>query len=50
MKSSSWKKFMGVGLSVFTLFISSWALTGCEVGGEGEELEQEEAPLEQEED
>lgn len=47
MKSLGWKRIVGVGLSVFALFIGSVGLTGCETG---EELEQEEAPLEQEEE
>ena len=42
--SSSLKKALGIGLSVFALFISSATLTGCEAeeGGEQEELELEE--------
>jgi hypothetical protein len=38
MKSWNWKKAIGIGLSVFVLVIGSVGLTGCEVG---EETEQE---------
>ncbi len=41
MKNFSWKRSVGLVLSVLTLYIGSVGLTGCEVGGEGEELEQE---------
>ena len=36
MKSSQWKKFVSLGLSVFALSIGSIGLTGCEVEPEGE--------------
>ena len=44
MKTTNWKKIVGVGLSVFVLFIGSVGLTGCETAEEGEteELELEE--------
>ena len=51
MKSISWKRIIGVGLSAFALFIGSATLIGCETGEEapeqeeleeGEELEEEE--------
>ena len=43
MKSFKWKKLMGLGLSVFVLFVGSVGLTGCEVETEGdaEELGEE---------
>jgi hypothetical protein len=41
MTALSWKKITVATLSIFTLFWGSVGLTGCEV-------EQEEAPLEQE--
>ena len=34
--NSNLKKALGIGLSVFALFISSASLTGCEAEGEGE--------------
>lgn len=40
--SSSLKKALGVGLSVFALFIGSVGLSGCETGEEVEIEEQEE--------
>lgn len=51
MKSINWKRIIGVGLSVFALFIGSATLTGCETGEEGleqEELEEEGEELEEE--
>lgn len=42
MKNHSWKRIIGTALSVFVLFVGSAGLTGCEVEGEGEGLEQEE--------
>ena len=52
MKNPNWKKFVGVGLSVFVLSLGSVGLTGCETGEEveTEELEVEEEELEVEED
>ena len=42
MKSSSWKKIIGMGLSIFVLTLGSVGLTGCETGEEAEgELEEE---------
>ena len=40
--SSKLKKALGIGLSVFALFISSASLTGCEAEGDGGGIEQEE--------
>lgn len=45
MKSSNWKRIIGLGLSVFVLFVGSVGLTGCETEEEGVG---EEAPLEEE--
>ncbi|MBE9047923.1 hypothetical protein IQ255_26620 [Pleurocapsales cyanobacterium LEGE 10410] len=48
MKTINWRRIIGLGLSVFALSIGSVGLTGCETGEEvEEELEQEEAPLEE---
>lgn len=44
MNNPNWKRFLSVGLSVFTLFVGSVAMTGCETGEEGvgeEGIEQE---------
>ncbi|MEL7078309.1 MAG: hypothetical protein AAGM46_20615 [Cyanobacteria bacterium J06582_2] len=49
MKIYNWKRIIGIGLSVFALFIGSASLTGCEVGGEGEEIEEGELEEEGEE-
>jgi|GEM_PF-3846485 len=40
VKNPKWKKFMGLGLSLFALSVGSVGLTGCEVEpqGEAEEL------------
>lgn len=40
--NSKLKKALGIGLSVFALFIGSVSLTGCETGGEIEQEEIEE--------
>ena len=50
MKSFNWKKLVGLGLSVFTLFIGSVTLTGCEAEQEEdvEELEEETEDSEEE--
>ena len=42
MKNFNWKRTVGLALSIFVLFIGSVGLTGCEVEGEGEGIEQEE--------
>ena len=45
MKNTSWKKIIGVGLSIFVLSLGSVGLTGCDAGEdeiETEELEVEE--------
>lgn len=44
IESPQWKRFIGLGLSIFILFIGSVGLSGCSAG---EEVEQE--GLEQEE-
>lgn len=36
MTSFKWKRFMGLGLSLFALFFGSVGLTGCEVEADGE--------------
>lgn len=46
--SSSLKKALGIGLSVFALFIGSVGLSGCETGGEGEAEIEEPEELEEE--
>lgn len=42
MKNYSWRKTVGLVLSVFVLLVGSVGLTGCEAPEEGEGLEQEE--------
>ena len=37
MKSSNWKKTVGLGLSVFVLLLGSAGLTGCETQGGGQQ-------------
>lgn len=39
MRSSNWKKTIGLGLSVFALLIGSAGITGCETQGGGGEQE-----------
>lgn len=47
MKSLSYKKHLGVGLSILALSVGSVGLVGCETEEvETEELEVEESPLE----
>lgn len=46
--NTSWKKIIGVGLSVFILSLGSVGLTGCEAGDD--ELETDTEELEVEED
>ena len=43
MRSLNWKKYVGLGLSIFALFFGTVGLTGCEVEKEGdaEELGEE---------
>lgn len=36
MTSFKWKRFMGLGLSLFALFFGSVGLTGCEDAGDGD--------------
>ena len=52
MKNSRWQKIIGLGLSVFLLFVGSVGLTGCETGGEETEVEveEEDGEIEVEED
>ncbi len=38
MKSSNWKKTIGLGLGVFALLIGSAGITGCETQGEQQEV------------
>lgn len=47
MKSTNWKKIIGVSLSVFALSLGSVGLTGCEAGEEAE-TETEELEVEEE--
>ena len=46
--SSSWRRTISVGFSIFALFIGSIGLIGCDVAGEAEqegvELEEGEKP------
>ncbi|HEY9771189.1 MAG TPA: hypothetical protein V6C71_22295 [Coleofasciculaceae cyanobacterium] len=46
MKSSNWKKRIGLGLGVFALLIGSAGITGCETQGGGGGEQQEVPPAE----
>lgn len=48
MKNLNWKRFIGIGLAIFTLSLGSVGLVGCEFPTEEAPLEQEE--LEEEDD
>lgn len=48
--NSKFKKALGVGLSVFALFIGSVSLTGCETEEEIEQEEIEEDEIEEDDD
>ncbi|MEM8779163.1 MAG: hypothetical protein AAGF26_09885 [Cyanobacteria bacterium P01_G01_bin.49] len=50
MKTLKWKRLISVGLGVITLFIGSVGLTSCNLGGESEEVEEQEVPSGEEEE